>query len=50
MQKHSYVPKVTDAADGSGIIELHSAGKGTTRSTITNVDGEYTIRADKGEN
>ena len=23
--------------------------KGTTRSTITNVDGEYTIRADKGE-
>lgn len=41
--------KVTDAADGSGIIGCTVQVKGTTRSTITNVDGEYTIRADKGE-
>ena len=41
--------KVTDAADGSGIIDCTVQVKGTTRSTITNVDGEYTIRADKGE-
>lgn len=41
--------KVTDAADGSGIIGCTVQVKGTTHSTITNVDGEYTIRADKGE-
>ena len=41
--------KVTDAADGSGIIGCTVQVKGTTRSTITNVDGEYTILADKGE-
>lgn len=41
--------KVTDAADGSGIIGCTVQVKGTTRSTITNVEGEYTIRADKGE-
>ncbi|MEQ3108761.1 vWA domain-containing protein [Bacteroides salyersiae] len=41
--------KVTDTADGSGIIGCTVQVKGTTRSTITNVDGEYTIRADKGE-
>ena len=41
--------KVTDAADGSGIIDCTVQVKGTTRSTITNVDGDYTIRADKGE-
>ncbi len=41
--------KVTDAADGSGIIGCTVQVKGTTRSTITNVAGEYTIRADKGE-
>lgn len=41
--------KVTDAADGSGIIGCTVQVKGTTRSTITNVNGEYTIRADKGE-
>lgn len=41
--------KVTDAADGSSIIGCTVQVKGTTRSTITNVDGEYTIRADKGE-
>ena len=41
--------KVTDAADGSGIIGCTVQVKGTTRSTITYVDGEYTIRADKGE-
>ena len=41
--------KVTDAADGSGIIGCTVQVKGTTRSTITNVDGEYTISADKGE-
>lgn len=41
--------KVTNAADGSGIIGCTVQVKGTTRSTITNVDGEYTIRADKGE-
>ena len=41
--------KVTDAADGSGIIGCTVQVKGTTRSTITNVDGEYTIGADKGE-
>lgn len=41
--------KVTDAADGSDIIGCTVQVKGTTRSTITNVDGEYTIRADKGE-
>ena len=41
--------KVTDDADGSGIIGCTVQVKGTTRSTITNVDGEYTIRADKGE-
>ena len=41
--------KVTDAADGSGIIGCTVQVKGTTRSTITNLDGEYTIRADKGE-
>ena len=41
--------KVTDAAAGSGIIGCTVQVKGTTRSTITNVDGEYTIRADKGE-
>lgn len=41
--------KVTDAADGSGIIGCTVQVKGATRSTITNVDGEYTIRADKGE-
>lgn len=41
--------KVTDAADGSGIIGCTVQVKGTTRSTITNVDDEYTIRADKGE-
>ena len=41
--------KVTDAADGFGIIGCTVLVKGTTRSTITNVDGEYTIRANKGE-
>lgn len=41
--------KVTDAADGSGITGCTVLVKGTTRSTITNVDGEYTIRANKGE-
>ena len=41
--------KVTDTADGSGFIGCTVQVKGTTRSTITNVDGEYTIRADKGE-
>ena len=37
--------KVTDAADGSTVQV-----KGTTRSTITNVDGEYTIRLTKVKN
>ena len=41
--------KVTDAADGSGIIGCTVQVKGTTRGTLSNVDGEYTIRADKGE-
>lgn len=41
--------KVTDAADGFGIIGCTVLVKGTTRSTITNVDGEYTIHANKGE-
>lgn len=41
--------KVTDAADGFGITGCTVLVKGTTRSTITNVDGEYTIRANKGE-
>lgn len=41
--------KVTDATDGSGITGCTVLVKGTTRSTITNVDGEYTIRANKGE-
>ncbi len=41
--------KVTDAADGSGIIGCTIQVKGTTRGTLSNVDGEYTIRADKGE-
>ena len=41
--------KVIDAADGAGIIGCTVLVKGTTRSTITNVDGEYTIRANKGK-
>ena len=41
--------KVTDAADGFDITGCTVLVKGTTRSTITNVDGEYTIRANKGE-
>lgn len=41
--------KVTDASDGSGIIGCSVQVKGTTRGTLTNVDGEYTIRADKDE-
>ena len=41
--------KVTDAADGFGITGCTVLVKGTTRSTITNVDGEYTICANKGE-
>ena len=41
--------KVTDAADGFGITGCTVLVKGTTRSTITNVDGEYTIRANKGK-
>lgn len=41
--------KVTDGADGSDITGCTVLVKGTTRSTITNVDGEYTIRANKGE-
>lgn len=41
--------KVTDATDGSGIIGCTIQVKGTTRGTLSNVDGEYTIRADKGE-
>ena len=41
--------KVTDAADGFGITGCTVLVKGTTRSTITNVDGEYTIRANKSE-
>lgn len=41
--------KVTDATDGSGIIGCTVQVKGTTRGTMTNVDGAYTIRADKGE-
>ena len=41
--------KVTDAADGSGIIGCTIQVKGTTHGTLSNVDGEYTIRADKGE-
>lgn len=41
--------KVTDASNGSGIIACTVQVEGTTRSTLTNVDGEYAIRADKDE-
>lgn len=41
--------KVTDVSDGTGIIGCSVQVKGTTRGTLTNVDGEYTIRADKNE-
>lgn len=41
--------KVTDASDGSNIIGCSVLVKGTTRGTVTNVEGEYTIRAGKGE-
>lgn len=41
--------KVTDAADGTGIIGCSVQVKGTNRGTLTNVDGEFTIRAEKDE-
>lgn len=41
--------KVTDAADGSNIVGCTVQVEGSTRGTITNINGEYTIRADKGE-
>lgn len=51
MQAETFIVKgkVTDASDGSGIIGCSVQVKGTTRGTLTNVDGEYTIRADKNE-
>lgn len=41
--------KVTDAADGTGIIGCSVQVKGTTRGTLTNADGKFTIRAAKDE-
>lgn len=41
--------KVTDAADGSNIVGCTVQVEGSTRGTITNINGEYTIRAGKGE-
>ncbi|MEJ5316910.1 MAG: TonB-dependent receptor [Tenuifilum sp.] len=43
-QEISVTGKVTDAADGTPMIGVAIVVKGTTTGTITNVDGEYSIK------
>ncbi|HOK60802.1 MAG TPA: carboxypeptidase-like regulatory domain-containing protein, partial [Tenuifilum sp.] len=43
-QEISVTGKVTDAADGTPMIGVAIVVKGTTTGTITNVDGEFSIK------
>ena len=40
---------VTDVADGTPIVGCSVMLKGTTKGTVTNVNGQYAIQAKKGE-
>lgn len=42
--------KVIDAEDGSAIIGANVLVKGASRGTITNVDGEFKLQLEEGEN
>ena len=39
---------VTDVADGTPIVGCSVMLKGTTKGTVTNVNGQYAIQAKKG--
>ena len=40
---------VTDAKDGTPLVGCSVQIKGTTKGTVTNMNGRYTIQAKKGE-
>jgi len=48
-QENVVTGKVTDAADGVLIPGVSVAVKGTTTGTITNLDGEYQVKAKNGD-
>ncbi|WP_066629059.1 SusC/RagA family TonB-linked outer membrane protein [Labilibacter marinus] len=45
----TYTGTVTDAGDGSPLIGVNVVEKGTTNGTITNIDGNYSLKT-QGEN
>lgn len=44
-QEQSISGKVTDAGDGNPVVGVTVTVKGTTRGTVTNTEGQYTIQA-----